>query len=92
VLRHGVLEVPRGALPPLGEGEYYHVDLPGCRVVDVAGRAVGEVLAVLAYPTADAVLVRTERGELEVPLTDAVLVALDLGARTLTVDLAALED
>ncbi|MBI5516085.1 MAG: 16S rRNA processing protein RimM [Deltaproteobacteria bacterium] len=91
-LRHGVLSVPRSALPALGEGEYYHVDLPGCRVLDEAGALVGEVLAVNAYPTADAVVVRTPRGERELPLTEGVLLSLDLGARTLTVDLSALED
>jgi 16S rRNA processing protein RimM len=86
------VSMPRAAFPPLAEGEYYHCDLPGLRVVDVTGRAVGEVVRVEAYPTVDALVVATEAGELELPMTDAVLRSLDLAARVATVDLSAFED
>lgn len=86
------VSLQRQDFPPLGEGEFYHCDLAGLRVVDVTGKAVGEVIRVEAYPTVDALVVAAEGGELELPLTDAVLVSLDLAGRVATVDLSALED
>lgn len=86
------LSMRRGDFPPLEAGEFYHCDLPGLRVVDVSGRLVGQVIRVEAYPTVDALVVASEGGELELPMTDAVLRTLDLDARVATVDLSALED
>lgn len=86
------IAMQRKDFPPLGEGEFYHCDLPGLRVVDVSGREVGEVVRVEAYPTVDALVVAVDDRELELPMTDAVLRALDLDARVATVDLSALED
>lgn len=45
-LRGTVLTVPREALPPLGEGEYYHADLIGLPVVTDAGLRVGTVAGI----------------------------------------------
>ena len=45
-LRGTLLTVPREALPPLAEGEYYHADLIGLPCVDVAGATLGTVVAV----------------------------------------------
>src|SRR3546814_7840618 len=45
-LRGTALTVPRASLPPLGEGEYYHVDLVGLPVVTDAGTPAGRVVAV----------------------------------------------
>ena len=39
-LRGTALTVPRSALPPLGEGEYYHADLIGLQCFDRAGAAL----------------------------------------------------
>ncbi len=72
--------VRRGDLPPLGEGEYYHCDVPGCVVYDAAGERVGEVLRVIAYPSVDALLVRTADGEVEVPVTEVHVASLDVAA------------
>ena len=43
---------------PLEPGEFYLVDLIGARVV-VGDRTVGEVIDVRAYPSVDALVVRT---------------------------------
>src|SRR5215212_7125472 len=40
------LNIPAASLEPLPEGTFYHHDLIGCDVVDLAGRAVGPVIAV----------------------------------------------
>lgn len=52
-LRGAVLTVPRSALPPLGEGEYYHHDLLGLPCVSTDGRTVGEVVAVENFGAGD---------------------------------------
>ncbi len=52
-LRGTVLTVPRSALPPLGEGEYYHHDLLGLPCVSTDGSAVGEVVAVDNFGAGD---------------------------------------
>ena len=49
------VSLQRKDFPPLEEGEFYHCDLAGLRVVDVSGRPVGAVLRVEAYPTVDAI-------------------------------------
>ena len=41
-LRGTVLTVPRSALPPLEEGEYYHADLIGLAAVSDAGDEPGD--------------------------------------------------
>jgi len=52
-LRGTALTVPRDALPPLGEGEFYHADLLGLPVVTDAGDAVGSVLAIENFGATD---------------------------------------
>ena len=52
-LRGTVLTVPRAALPPLGEGEFYHADLLGLPVVTDAGDAIGTVLAIENFGATD---------------------------------------
>ena len=52
-LRGTVLTVPRSALPPLEEGEYYHADLIGLPAVDDGGEALGTVVAVENFGAGD---------------------------------------
>jgi 16S rRNA processing protein RimM len=52
-LRGTELTVPRSALPPLGEGEYYHTDLIGLAVATDAGAPVGTVIAVENFGAGD---------------------------------------
>lgn len=52
-LRGTVLTVPRSALPPLGEGEYYHHDLLGLPCVSTDGKAIGEVVAIDNFGAGD---------------------------------------
>ena len=52
-LRGTVLTVPREALPPLGEGEYYHADLLGLPVVTDAGATVGTVAGIENFGATD---------------------------------------
>ncbi len=52
-LRGTALTVPREALPPLPEGEFYHADLIGLPVVTPEGDSAGTVLAVENFGAGD---------------------------------------
>ena len=52
-LRGTALTVPRSALPPLAEGEYYHADLIGLPAVSTTGEALGVCIAVENYGAGD---------------------------------------
>ena len=52
-LRGTALTVPRDALPPLAEGEFYHADLLGLPVVTDTGETVGTVLAIENFGATD---------------------------------------
>ena len=52
-LRGQLLTIPRSALPPLEEGEYYHSDLIGLPCESVSGEALGEVVAVENFGAGD---------------------------------------
>lgn len=54
-LRGTELAVPRSALPPLGEGEYYHVDLIGLPAVSTSGKSLGTVIAVDNFGAGDVI-------------------------------------
>jgi len=64
-LRGTELTVPRSALPPLGEGEYYHADLIGLPAVSTDGEALGHVVAVENFGAGDVI-------EIERPAQDGV--------------------
>ena len=52
-LRGTALTVPRSALPPLGEGEYYHADLIGLPAVSDTGEDLGTCVAVDNFGAGD---------------------------------------
>lgn len=62
-LRGQLVTVPRSALPPLAEGEYYHADLIGLPCVDEAGEALGVVVAVENFGAGDILEVERTDGK-----------------------------
>ena len=69
-LRGTVLSVPRSALPPLGEGEYYHADLLGLAAVSDAGEVLGTVAAVENFGAGDVLEIERADGKrFMVPMT-----------------------
>jgi len=62
-LRGSLVEIDRGALPPLGEGEYYHADIIGLPAVDRDGAVVGSVVAVENYGAGDLLEIELEDGK-----------------------------
>jgi 16S rRNA processing protein RimM len=73
-LRGTELTVPRAALPPLEEGEYYHADLIGLAAVSDAGEPLGSVAAVENFGAGDILEIERPDGKrFMVPMTlDAV--------------------
>jgi len=66
-LRGHVVLVDRAKFPPLEEGEYYLVDLPGLAVRNTAGDVIGHVDDVIEYPTVPSLVVVVEGIVREVP-------------------------
>jgi 16S rRNA processing protein RimM len=85
--RHAMLQVPDDALPVLPEGEYYRFQLIGLNVVDREGSAIGTLDEVLETGGNDVYRVRTSDGkDILLPALDDVILAVDLAAKTMTVD------
>lgn len=62
-LRGTALTVPRSALPPLDEGEYYHADLIGLPAVSTDGEALGTCIAVDNFGAGDVLEIRRPDGK-----------------------------
>lgn len=83
-LRGQLVTVPRSALPPLDEGEYYHADLIGLPCVDAAGNALGAVAAVENFGAGDVLEIeRTDGKRAMVPFKPGIA---DLEAGQIVVD------
>lgn len=73
-LRGTVLTVPRSALPPLAEGEYYHADLLGLAAISDAGEALGSVVGVENYGAGDVLEIERPNGKrFMVPMIEAAV-------------------
>ena len=73
------LYVPRDALPPADDGEYYHADLIGLATVDDAGNALGRVIAMHNFGAGDIIEIAPLFGPtLLLPFTDAVVPTINL--------------
>lgn len=62
-LRGTALTVPRSALPPLGQGEYYHADLIGLPAVSTAGEDLGHCIAVDNFGAGDVLEIKRPDGK-----------------------------
>lgn len=62
-LRGSLVEVDRSSLPPLEQGEYYHVDLIGLACVDSRDLEWGKVAAVENYGAGDLLEVEDASGK-----------------------------
>ncbi|WP_017665375.1 ribosome maturation factor RimM [Porphyrobacter sp. AAP82] len=93
-LRGTVLSVPRAALPPLGEGEFYHADLLGLPVVTDAGDAIGSVLAIENFGATDIIEIALDPAPAKgpktfmVPMVPAAVIAWDDTKLVISADFA----
>lgn len=78
-LRNQLAMVRADDRPPLPQGEYYHHQLIGLRVVDDTGRYLGKIGEVLATGANDVYVVQAEQGgEVLLPAIDEVILQIDL--------------
>ena len=83
-LRGTLIEVDREALPPLGEGEYYHADLVGLPCVDVGGQPIGTVAGIENFGAGDLLEILLPNGKRSlIPFRDPIAV---LGEDQVTID------
>lgn len=76
-LRGTALTVPRSALPPLDDGEYYHFDLIGLPCLS-DGQAIGSAVAIENFGAGDIVEIeRADGGRFMVPVAAAVTIEAD---------------
>jgi 16S rRNA processing protein RimM len=81
------LYLPRAALPPPGDEEYYHADLIGLDAALADGTPIGRVRAVHDFGAGDTLEIdRTEGPPVLVPFTRAIVPVVDLGAGRLVLD------
>lgn len=62
-LRGTELTVPRSALPPLEEGEYYHTDLLGLPAVSTTDEELGRVVAIDDFGAGDVIEIERPDGK-----------------------------
>ena len=82
-LRGQLVTVDRAALPPLGEGEYYHADLIGLPCESAEGEPLGTVVAVENFGAGDILEIERDGRRFMVPFRDG---AADLQAGRIVVD------
>lgn len=75
------------AAGPLPDGTYYRHDLVGCDVVDAAGAALGPVGAVEGTLDRSYLVVKTDAGDVMIPMVAEFCLDVDLAARRITVQL-----
>ena len=87
-LRNLTLYVPAGTRPPLPDGEYYHHQLIGLRVISSTGQALGRVTEILVTGANDVLVVRGESGpEILIPMAGPFLGEIDLAQGEMVVRL-----
>ncbi|MBF6024275.1 ribosome maturation factor RimM [Lysobacter niastensis] len=86
-MRGTEIYVPRSALPPPREGEYYWVDLEGLKVVTVDGVSFGTVSHIFATGANDVLVARDDERERMIPFVQPQFVkSVDFEAGVVTVD------
>lgn len=89
-LRDWTVEIAESEARPLEAGEVYLHDLPGLRLVDRSGADRGTVRDVIETAAGVLLIVETATGATyDVPFAAEICLAIDLGERTILVELPA---
>lgn len=87
-LRHALVYVRTDDRPPLPEGEYYHHQILGLRVMSEDGRFLGVVSEILSNPANDVYIVKAETGrDILLPAINSVIRVVDLSRSEMLVHL-----
>jgi 16S rRNA processing protein RimM len=77
--RNQYVFIPTVSLPPLPEGEYYHHQILGLRVVDEMGTLLGTITEILETGANDVYVVHPENArDILLPAIDPVILGIDL--------------
>jgi 16S rRNA processing protein RimM len=88
MLRNQLVYVRTADRPRLPEGEYYHHQLIGLRVVNEDGQLLGRLVQIMDTPANDVYVVRPESGaEILLPAVDSVILGVDLAQGEIRVHL-----
>lgn len=82
-----VITVPPEAVPQLPDGEYYHFQLLGLKVLTQEGEDLGRIREILVTGSNDVYVVSGPTGEVLVPALVDVIVTVDLGQGIMVVSL-----
>jgi 16S rRNA processing protein RimM len=85
-LRGAEIAVPREALPPTAENEFYQADLIGLEVLNRTGDRLGRVERIFGNAAHEVMSLRWEGGERLIPFVAPVVDGIDLEARVIHVD------
>jgi 16S rRNA processing protein RimM len=85
-LRGSELRIPAADVRAPGPGAYYVHDLVGCRVVTQAGDLVGTVGHVQLDAGTALLEVRSEKGEILVPLAEDICRRIDIAGKTIVIE------
>lgn len=80
------LLLPEDMLPPPSEGEYYHYQLLGLRVVTVQREELGSLKNIIETGAHDIYVVEREGREFLLPAVEEVIVEVDLAKGVIVVD------
>lgn len=81
------ITVPQEAVPPLPEGEWFHFQLIGLRVITGQGEELGEITEILETGSNDVYVVSGATGEILVPALSKVVREIDIASGLMVVDL-----
>ena len=85
------IAVPRDALPPAAEDEYYWVDLIGMAVYDTDEQYIGRIVDIIPTGANDVYVVKNktkdENAEILIPAIESVVLEIDFENKTMRVEL-----
>ncbi|WJH33245.1 ribosome maturation factor RimM [Paenibacillus aurantius] len=86
--RNWLVKVKEEHLVELEEGEYYHHEIIGCRVITDEGEELGTITEILSPGANDVWVVSRPKGkQVLIPVIDDVLLNVDVPGKTVTVSL-----
>jgi 16S rRNA processing protein RimM len=85
IWRDGLIQVLRGTVPALPDGQFYECDLVGLAVQTEEGKPIGVLEEIWELPGNHVFVVRHGAKEILVPAVKELVVAVDLERRVMTV-------
>ena len=78
--------LPNELMPKLADDEFYYQEIVGFKLIDKTKGEIGEISAVLEYPTQAVIQVMKDGKEILIPIHDDIIQKVDKKAKTLTVN------